>query len=827
MHKIKICLVTVIYKRHELTDFVLSYYNQQKDRLKDKIEIELVCVGSEGNISQGIAIKNGFEYHEYPNTPVSHKHNKVVEVCKNKDVDGIVYVGSDDIIDDVFFDEYIKCINQKIDFLGFTDVYFLTENHLGYWGGYKSDTPRYNEPIGPGKFYSKKLLDKLNWKPWGNAELNRGLDRLCWNELNSQSDITKKIKKCTEINGHIIDIKTETNITNINDLNYDYEFGLDYIHSLNFDYSKIRNILKPHKTINYDLSIVISTFNNKNFLTETLNSIYNSIGNRNVEILIGIDKCEETLEFVRQNEFTKNTIFFYFEENLGPYIVFNSLVEIAKSENILFFGSDDVMNSSMIENTITGLKKSSLFKTKYKDFKNFIGDPGSEKLAKGVFGIKKDLFLFFNGFEPWRMAADNEFITRLTNNNVDFETSTKLDFFRRLHPTSLTNSPDTGLKSEKRKEYHKLISEKTDFGPLKTLHTHEFKLVTPKGNINYTVNKNNSKRFKTLYDLSILISTFDNLEYISECFESIKNNLTDYTYEVLIGIDNCEKTLQFVKNNEFPDNFRFYYFEQNHGPYIVFNTLSNLSSSNQIMFFGSDDIMIETLIEKMILNLQKYDCVRCSYVDFKDGDKISKTKTRSIEGGVFGIKYDTFNFLGGFRPWRCEADSEFITRLQKNNFKLGSSQQLDFYRRVHKKGLTSKKDTGYSSTLRKEYKQQYINEKKLPPLELKVVANYTIIKEGKYDLNSGQPTRKKNTNTFDNMFNRVVQVETKNIDYEKVNVVVQDRQIQKEKTHSRPERPVNENSNANAAKRAVVAKKPVKPVNSSPNSKIGKDFLRI
>jgi hypothetical protein len=85
-------------------------------------------------------------------------------------------------------------------------------------------------------------MDKLNWQPWGLSELNRNLDGFNWGIL-KEMKFSKNIISCRELNGFIIDIKTEVNISDINRFKYDNEFGLEYIKSLNIGYDKIKHLL--------------------------------------------------------------------------------------------------------------------------------------------------------------------------------------------------------------------------------------------------------------------------------------------------------------------------------------------------------------------------------------------------------------------------------------------------------------------------------------------------------------------------------------------------------------------------------------------------------
>ena len=60
--------------------------------------------------------------------------------------------------------------------------------------------------------------------------------------------------------------------------------------------------------------------------------------------------------------------------------------------------------------------------------------------------------------------------------------------------------------------------------------------------------------------LSVIIPTFNNVEFLSELFDSIKKSNFDGEYEVLIGIDSCKDTLKYINENEFPNNFNFFFF---------------------------------------------------------------------------------------------------------------------------------------------------------------------------------------------------------------------------------------------------------------------------
>lgn len=213
-----------------------------------------------------------------------------------------------------------------------------------------------------------------------------------------------------------------------------------------------------------------------------------------------------------------------------------------------------------------------------------------------------------------------------------------------------------------------------------------------------------------MIELSIIISTYKNVEFLEECFSSIINSIKDQNVEVIIGIDACLETHQYVKKHKFPSYFRFVFFEKNQGPYIVFNTLSLESKSKTLLFFGSDDVMCENMVTDIITESKTNKVVKPSYIDFNDGEKIN-LKSKLIQSeGVFSIDKDLFLSLNGFNPWLCAADSNFSIRISRSQQKFKFTNKLSFFRRVHKKGLTSNTETGEFSQLRKQYLEMIIKD---------------------------------------------------------------------------------------------------------------------
>lgn len=205
--------------------------------------------------------------------------------------------------------------------------------------------------------------------------------------------------------------------------------------------------------------------------------------------------------------------------------------------------------------------------------------------------------------------------------------------------------------------------------------------------------------------LSIIIPTYKNTEFLKELIDSINQNQYNNDFEVLIGIDSCRETLNYVYNFEYPNNFKFYFFLENKGPYLIKNTLAELSKYDNLLFFDSDDIMLSNMLFEIDDNLDYYDVVKPKYMNFTDNEngRNYDVKLNEFGEGVFGIKKEIFLSMNGFEGWKVAADSDFMGRLYKTNVKILHTKSVLFHRRKHNNSLTIHPDTGMSSRLRGKY----------------------------------------------------------------------------------------------------------------------------
>jgi len=204
--------------------------------------------------------------------------------------------------------------------------------------------------------------------------------------------------------------------------------------------------------------------------------------------------------------------------------------------------------------------------------------------------------------------------------------------------------------------------------------------------------------------VSIVIPAWKAADFLQECLDSLvaqSHFAGGAKYEILLGIDACKssrrRALKILRDYE---NLRVFWFDQNYGPYLVKNSLAAKAKHDLILFFDADDTaepgMVTALLE---LNQGRFDVA----VYMMGEDSKGNVKQAC---GVFLIGRKKFLAVGGFMPWRCAADTEFLKRLPAAEIGHRCGQEILMRRRVHDNQLTVKADTGFGSELRACYMKQ-------------------------------------------------------------------------------------------------------------------------
>jgi hypothetical protein len=220
--KKKIAIITCVWKRYDLTKIVLEYLKYTQNVLRNDLDIEIVIVGSEGDLYRKLCEQLNFHYVEKPNKPLNKKFNAASKYCEKIQPDEVLLIGSDDIITPNTIIELSNRMNEDNDIVGLTNLYFmdLKDFNIHKWNGYTGSIYKKGTTIGTGRLYSKKVLEAVDWYLWDNDhDINIALDG------NSHRRIKKfgfnfKGYSLEELNGFAMDVKgTGVNLGNIKHYN--------------------------------------------------------------------------------------------------------------------------------------------------------------------------------------------------------------------------------------------------------------------------------------------------------------------------------------------------------------------------------------------------------------------------------------------------------------------------------------------------------------------------------------------------------------------------------------------------------------------------------
>ena len=106
------------------------------------------------------------------------------------------------------------------------------------------------------------------------------------------------------------------------------------------------------------VSVIISAYKASEFIEECLDSILEQQTNFDYEVLVGVDGCPDTLNKIKDILYKYkdfNFRFYYFEINVGKYLMVNSMAKESIYDNLAFFDVDDIMMNNFIEDNFKHL----------------------------------------------------------------------------------------------------------------------------------------------------------------------------------------------------------------------------------------------------------------------------------------------------------------------------------------------------------------------------------------------------------------------------------------------------------------------------------------
>lgn len=148
-----------------------------------------------------------------PNTPLGAKFNTAYRATRDLRVDGVLGIGSDDFMSLGVVEAAVRGIRAGLDYGGVSDLYVVcaVRRQAIHWTGYTGR--RAGEAVGPGRWLSAALLERLHWTPF-EPSLGRGLDGSMMARIDGLGDVdTRSGVVPMESSGQIVALMTERNIS--------------------------------------------------------------------------------------------------------------------------------------------------------------------------------------------------------------------------------------------------------------------------------------------------------------------------------------------------------------------------------------------------------------------------------------------------------------------------------------------------------------------------------------------------------------------------------------------------------------------------------------
>jgi glycosyltransferase involved in cell wall biosynthesis len=456
--KSKILILTCLWKRPE----VFEIFKENIKILKEKYDVDLLVVGSEGEVSANLCKE--YHYVEAPNQPLSNKWNAGIKFAENLTWDYLLILGSDDIINDLQF--YYDKINEGFDFVGALDcwTYNLANDKIYYFKGYENY--RKGESVGAGRLISRRIIESMNYELWDTG-LKSSLDYSFEQKLN----LIPNIKKCTFIGKkegiYNLGIYTSENITKI------CMFAWDEIQIINkdlvldkFDKRIIDKIKLLYKKI---CLIIVPVYNEERNIINCLNHIIKQTY-KDIRIAV-IDDCstDETLRVV-QSYRDDRLMIYHNNTNKGCY---NSINIVLQNETdydcFMIQGADDIMLENRVEKQFINyddkyMASMCLYRRKEGDVILTDNCYGHSMLC-----YSRKVFEEIGYFDDIRFAGDTEYWLRFYRKYGDsrLKKINEIHYIAYSFPNSLTNKIYP-IGGEERKNYcikfeqEHLLMEKTE-----------------------------------------------------------------------------------------------------------------------------------------------------------------------------------------------------------------------------------------------------------------------------------------------------------------------------------------------------------------------------
>jgi len=219
--------------------------------------------------------------------------------------------------------------------------------------------------------------------------------------------------------------------------------------------------------------------------------------------------------------------------------------------------------------------------------------------------------------------------------------------------------------------------------------------------------------------ISVLISAYKAERYLADAITSVtrQTRRRKMTIDLIVVSDGCQGSWEIAK--EYNGGGTNILLTENSGVYRAFNTALELidDDSDLITFNGADDVWHPDRLSEVVSQSRGrvgLTAFSSYYKKINEEGKVTASVGRHCPTGHFTYCKKVFDILGGFKDWRCGADTEFFLRAKELGTVLFVSPRHLFYYRQHSEQLTKHHKTGKRSKARQDA-QEYVRRMKKQP----------------------------------------------------------------------------------------------------------------
>lgn len=187
-----------------------------------------------------------------------------------------------------------------------------------------------------------------------------------------------------------------------------------------------------------------------------------------VEVRVGVDACQATAAALAR----LGRAYYWSAENVGPYVMRNSLVALASADAYVMFDADDVMVPAFLPRMHRALRCKPIAGPSriecHADLQPL--EAGRVWAYKhGICGLRHEAWEALGGYRAERVGADVDLIARadLPMRRPDGRRVARVEryvitealYYRRRHAESLTRHAETGFGSSLRREARKRMEQ--------------------------------------------------------------------------------------------------------------------------------------------------------------------------------------------------------------------------------------------------------------------------------------------------------------------------------------------------------------------------------